>query len=76
MRIVLSTWGTAGDVYPFVALSERLVAAGYDIRVCASNLYQNRFKEVGVDFYAVGIPFNFDQFHGLMDDLVPDKKSA
>ena len=70
MRIVLSTWGTAGDVYPFVALSERLVAAGHDIRVCTSNLYQNRFEEVGVDFYAVGIPFNFDQFHGLMDDLV------
>ncbi len=70
MRIVLSTWGTAGDVYPFVALSERLVAAGHDIRVCASNLYQNRFEEVGVDFYAVGIPFNFDRFHGLMDDLV------
>ena len=70
MRIVLSTWGTTGDVYPFVALSERLVAAGHDIRVCASSFYQNRFAKVGVDFYAVGVPFNFDQFHEFMDDLV------
>ena len=70
MRIVLSTWGTTGDVYPFVALSERLVAAGHDIRVCASSFYHNRFAKVGVDFYAVGVPFNFDQFHGFMDDLV------
>lgn len=39
-------------------------------RVCASSLYQNRFEEVGADFYAVGSPFNFDQFHGFMDDWV------
>ena len=70
MRIVLSTWGTTGDVYPFVALSERLVAAGHEIRVCASSIYQNQFAKVGVDFFAVGIPFNFDDFHGFMDDLV------
>ena len=73
MRIVLSTWGTTGDVYPFVALSERLAAVGHDVRVCASSLFQNRFEEVGVDFYAVGTPLNFDQFHGFMDDLVQIK---
>jgi UDP:flavonoid glycosyltransferase YjiC (YdhE family) len=50
MRIVLSTWGTTGDVYPFVALSERLVAAGHEIRVCASSIYQNQFAKVGLTF--------------------------
>ncbi|MDE0301338.1 MAG: glycosyltransferase [Candidatus Poribacteria bacterium] len=70
MRIVLSTWGTTGDVHPFVALSERLVAAGHDVRVCVSSLYKDRFAKFGVDFYAVGVPFNIDQFHGFMDDLV------
>ena len=73
MRIVLSTWGTAGDVYPFLALSQRLVAAGHDVRVCASNIYRNLFAKIGVDFCAVGCPFDLDYFHGLMDSLVQIK---
>lgn len=73
MRIVLSTWGTTGDVYPFLALSERLVAQGHDVRVCASSFFQSRFTKVGVDFYAVGTPFDFDHFHEFIDDLVQIK---
>ena len=70
MRIVLSTWGTTGDVYPFLALSERLVAAGHDIRVCASSLYRDRFARVGVDFHTVGVPFDFEKFHANIDNQV------
>ena len=73
MRIVLSTWGTAGDVFPFLALSKRLAASGHDVRVCASSYFQNRFTKVGVDFYAVGTPFDFDHFHGFIDNLVQIK---
>ena len=73
MRIVLSTWGTTGDVYPFLALSERLVAAGHDVRVCTFNIYQSRFAKVGVDFYTVGVPYDFDDFHAAMDDQIPIK---
>jgi len=70
MRIVLSTWGTTGDVYPFLALGERLVATGHDVRVCASRIYRDRFTKIGIDFFAVGSSFDLDYFHRLMNTLI------
>lgn len=73
MRIVLSTWGTTGDVHPFLALAERLLQAGHEVRVCTSEIYRERFAEIGVDFYGVGIPFDPDHFNQTMDQIVQVK---
>ncbi len=70
MRIVLSTWGTTGDVYPFFALSKRLLKAGHQVGVCTSEIYREHFTKIGVDFYGVGIPFKADDFHRMMDTIV------
>ncbi len=34
MRVLLSTYGTRGDVQPFVALAKALQAAGHDVALC------------------------------------------
>lgn len=70
MKIVLSTWGTIGDVYPFFALSKRLLTAGHQVGVCTSEIYREHFAKIDVDFYGVGIPFNADDFHRVMDTIV------
>ena len=72
-RIVLSTWGSTGDIQPFLALSERLLTAGYEVRVCTSEIYRDRFAERGIDFYAVGAPFDLDRMNGVMDRIVQIK---
>ena len=67
LRIVLSTWGSTGDVQPFLALSERLSKEGHKVRVCTSEIYRDRFAKHGVDFYPVGAPFDLDRLDRLMD---------
>ena len=73
MKIVLSTWGSTGDIQPFIALSERLVKAGYEVRVCTSEIYRDKFAKRGVDFYAVGVPFDQDRLDRAMDAIIQVK---
>ena len=72
-RIVLSTWGSTGDVQPFLALSERLSKEGHEVRVCTSEVYRDRFTKHGVDFYPVGVPFDLDRLDQVMDAIVQIK---
>ncbi|RKU06105.1 hypothetical protein C6502_21715 [Candidatus Poribacteria bacterium] len=73
LRIVLSTWGSTGDVQPFLALSDRLLKQGHKVRVCTSEIYRDRFTERGVDFYPVGAPFDLDRLDQAMDAIVQIK---
>ena len=72
-RIVLSTWGSTGDIQPFLALSERLLKEGHEVRVCTSEIYRDRFTKRGIDFYAVGVPFDLDRLNQAMDAIVQIK---
>ena len=51
MKIVVVGWGTTGDVYPVVALAERLLERGHQVQVCALALYRDRVLEIGAEFY-------------------------
>jgi UDP:flavonoid glycosyltransferase YjiC (YdhE family) len=55
MRAGLVTWGSSGDVRPFIALAAGLKAAGHDVHLVISD-------PVGVDYAplcgALGIPFS------------------
>ena len=73
VRIVLTTWGSTGDVQPFLALARKLLNAGHEIRVCTSEIYRERFIKQSVDFYAVGAPFDFYRLHRAMDKAVKIK---
>lgn len=73
MRIVLSTWGSTGDVQPFLALARQLLKADHEVRVCTSEVYRERFIKHSVDFYTVGVPFDFNHMHRAMDKVVKIK---
>ena len=73
LRIVLSTWGTTGDVQPFLALSERLLKVGHEVRVCTSEIYRERFAKCGIDFYPVGVSFTADRLNQAMDAIAQIK---
>lgn len=70
LRIVISTWGSTGDVQPFLALSERLLKVGHEVRVCASERYRDRFVKRGIDFYPVGTPVDQDHLDRMMDAII------
>jgi vancomycin aglycone glucosyltransferase len=54
MRIAIAAEGTRGDVYPMLALAERLVAAGHFVRFCAPPDFRGVVAQRGVEFVALG----------------------
>ncbi|WP_410666864.1 glycosyltransferase [Amycolatopsis sp. cmx-4-68] len=56
MRVLLSTYGSRGDVEPLVALAGRLIERGADVRVCAppDEDFARRLAAVDVPFVPVG----------------------
>ena len=54
MRVLLSTYGSRGDVEPLVGLAARLRALGADVQVCAPPDEDFAQRLVGVALVAVG----------------------
>ena len=73
MKIVVVCWGTTGDVYPVLALVERLLERGHQVRVCAPALYRDKILEIGAEFYEIDIAFDLAEFHAAMDAIIPKR---
>ena len=58
MRVLLSTYGSRGDVEPLVGLAVRLRALGAEVRVCAppDEEFAELLARVGVPLVPVGPP--------------------
>ncbi|MFD8418528.1 glycosyltransferase [Streptomyces sp. NPDC059466] len=58
MRVLLSTYGTRGDVEPLLALAVRLRALGVEVRMCAppDEEFARRLAGLGVRLVPVGPP--------------------
>jgi vancomycin aglycone glucosyltransferase len=54
MRVLLSTWGSRGDVEPMVGLAVQLQALGADVRVCAPPDFEKLLARVGVPMVPLG----------------------
>ena len=70
MKIAIAAWGTTGDVYPLLALTERLLKRKHQVRVCAPSIYKDKILNIGADFYEVGIAFDLAEFHQTMDTVM------
>jgi vancomycin aglycone glucosyltransferase len=54
MRVLLSTFGSRGDVEPLVGLAMQLRALGAEVRVCAPPDFAEQLARVGVPMVPVG----------------------
>ena len=54
MRVLLSTYGSRGDVEPMLGLAVQLRALGAQVQVCAPPNFAERVAEVGVELVPVG----------------------
>jgi len=73
MKIVVVGWGSTGDVYPVLALSERLLKRGHQVRVCAPELYKDKILEIGTEYHEIGVRFDLAEFHAAMDAIIPKR---
>ena len=76
MKIGVICWGSTGDVYPVLALSERLMARGHQVRVCSPPLYKEKVLEVGLEYREIGVAFDLSEFHAAMDSIIPKRDPA
>jgi UDP:flavonoid glycosyltransferase YjiC (YdhE family) len=66
MKIVIATFGSRGDIAPFVGLAVRLKAAGHDVVVAANDVSADEIRALGLEFRAIpgDIKSLMDSEHG------------
>jgi rhamnosyltransferase subunit B len=52
-RIVITTWGSLGDLYPYLAIGLGLKMRGHDVIVGAAECYREKIEKRGLGFRAV-----------------------
>ena len=55
LDVLLPTLGSAGDIYPVLALGRALVVRGHRAVVVANDHYQGLAAAMGLDFIALGL---------------------
>ena len=46
MRIGLQTWGSEGDIQPFLALAAGLVKAGHQVKLCITEVAERDYTGI------------------------------
>ncbi|HAN74962.1 MAG TPA: glycosyltransferase, partial [Planktothrix sp. UBA8407] len=72
-RIVLATFGSLGDLYPYMALAEELQSRGYSPSIATCEQYQQTIETAGIEFHPLrpnGLPQdpNEGEFISMMMD--------
>jgi MGT family glycosyltransferase len=74
-RIVLNTFGSFGDVHPYMALGMELRARGHAVVIATMEVYREKIEKVGLDFAPVrpNIPQPKEQDAELMNKIMEPK---
>ncbi|QKV73662.1 glycosyltransferase [Amycolatopsis sp. Hca4] len=72
MRVLLSTYGSRGDVEPLVGLAVRARERGAQVRVCAPPDFAERLAAAGVELVPVGWPVR-PVLHGVTPPPAGDR---
>lgn len=52
-RIVLTTYGSLGDLHPYIAIALELKQRGHEVIIATSELYRPKIQVEGISFYPV-----------------------
>jgi UDP:flavonoid glycosyltransferase YjiC (YdhE family) len=70
MKIAILTYGSQGDVEPFIALGHRFCSAGHQVRLAGPEVYQSRFDLKRIEY--IPLPGEPSQ---LVQDLVDQSRT-
>lgn len=75
MRVLLTSHGSTGDIYPVIRLGRALVEAGHSVRFATVSLFREEIESAGIVF--VYLPPDWDQsgFAEAMRDLTKAKNA-
>ena len=77
-RIVISTFGSFGDIHPYIAIALELKARGHRPLIATSEVYREKMEAVGIEFHPVrpDVP-SYEQspeVQALVERLMDQKK--
>ena len=58
MRVGLQTWGSEGDIQPFLALAAGLVRAGHKVKLCITEVAERDYSGIAVSYTHLTLPTN------------------
>src|SRR5262249_19527074 len=67
MRIVLATWGSFGDLHPYLALALELKRRGHAPVIASIPIYKEKVERVGIEFHPVRP--DFPPYDQMMDTI-------
>ena len=67
VKILMLTWGSMGDLMPFVALARELANGGHRIVLGGPNLFALPARDFGLEFKTVGSHLTREAYDALMD---------
>ena len=71
MRILVTTFGTRGDVQPYVALGGALTSRGHDVTLAAPEAFRDMAEGVGVRLHPAG-----SRMLTMLQDVMPELSGA
>jgi rhamnosyltransferase subunit B len=77
-RIVLTTFGSYGDIHPYMAIAMELLKRGHHPLIATSELYREKMQAAGFDFVPVrpNIPPPHEQDSVMMEKVMEPKTGS
>jgi len=77
-RIILSTFGSFGDIHPYVAIALELKARGHQPVIATSEIYREKMETAGLEFHPVrpDMPSidQLDEVAKVVEDVMDPKR--
>lgn len=76
MRIVFTTWGSLGDLHPYLALGVEMKRRGHEVAVATLGQWQQAVREAGLGFHPIrpDIPADEAAARQMVRDLLDAKR--
>ena len=75
MKVLLTSHGSTGDIYPVISLGHALVEAGHQVRFATVSLFRDEVESAGIDFVYLPPDWNQDEFARVMRHLTRTKNA-
>lgn len=69
MRVLLTSHGSTGDIYPVIAFGRALLEAGHEVRFATAPLYREEIESAGLAFVHLPPDWNQNLFAECMREL-------
>ncbi len=76
MRVLLTSHGSTGDIYPKIRLGKALVDAGHEVRYATSPFFREDIERAGIHFVNLPPDWDLQGFAEAMRDLTHAKNNV